>query len=386
MNLRQVEIVIYEEHLKVDIQETCKKYSTIKKWAYILHDKDDTRPHYHIMLHFGGASVSTAQIAKWFNLAYTAEDGSERSGEQFCEKIKGRWTDGLKYLTHSNDTQQNKYQYSAKEVISNFDFENEIKTAEIIGDFEHYSYAEMLRYVNTLPVSEKGTVFTKLRKLWELQCQVMSLQTDRNIEVMFITGKAGAGKTYQAKRLLKEFYKYDFCVSSASNDPFQDYMGQNAIILDDLRDTHFERLEDLLKILDNNTSSSVRSRFNNKVFNGKMIVITSSVPLAYWYKQYRYNNVDSLEQLYRRISCYVVVTEQDITIYNGVDNYGKPAGAGEVFKNDLAEKKAEKRTKVNYGEMFSKIYEPAEIPKNIFTPKTEQIKINTDGGEQNGKR
>ena len=386
MNLRQVEIVIYEEHLKVDIQETCKKYSTIKKWAYILHDKDDTRPHYHIMLHFGGASVSTAQIAKWFNLAYTAEDGSERSGEQFCEKIKGRWTDGLKYLTHSNDTQQNKYQYLPKEVISNFDFENEIKTAEIIGDFEHYSYAEMLRYVNTLPVSEKGTIFTKLRKLWELQCQVMSLQTDRNIEVMFITGKAGAGKTYQAKRLLKEFYKYDFCVSSASNDPFQDYMGQNAIILDDLRDTHFERLEDLLKILDNNTSSSVRSRFNNKVFNGKMIVITSSVPLAYWYKQYRYNNVDSLEQLYRRISCYVVVTEQDITIYNGVDNYGKPAGAGEVFKNDLAEKKAEKRTKVNYGEMFSKIYEPAEIPKNIFTPKTEQIKINTDGGEQNGKR
>lgn len=380
MNLRQVEIVIYEEHLKVDIQETCKKYSTIKKFAYILHDKDDTRPHWHIMLHFGGASVSTAQIAKWFNLAYTAEDGTKHSGEQFCEKIKGRWTDGLKYLTHSNDTQKNKHQYSPKEVIANFDFETEIASAEIIGDFEHYSYAEMLKYVNTLPIGEKASVFTKLRKLWELQCQVLSLQTDRSIEVMFITGKAGAGKTYQAKRLLENL-GYDYCISSSSNDPFQDYLGQAAIILDDLRDTHFERLEDLLKILDNNTSSSIRSRFNNKVFNGKMIVITSSVPLAYWYKQYRYNNVDSLEQLYRRISCYVVVTDKDLTIYNGVDNYGKPAGLGQVFKNDLAEKKAEKKPKTDYGEMFGKFCQPAELPQGVFKPgaAAEQIKI--EGGK-----
>ena len=238
----------------------------------------------------------------------------------------------------------------------------------------------MLKYVNTLPVSEKGAVFTKLRNLWQLQCQIMSLQTDRSIEVMFITGKAGAGKTYQAKKLL-ESQGYDYCISSSSNDPFQDYLGQAAIILDDLRDTHFERLEDLLKILDNNTSSSIRSRFNNKVFNGKMIVITSSVPLAYWYKQYRYNNLDSLEQLYRRISCYVVVTEKEITIYNGVDNYGKPAGAGQVFKNDLAEKKAEKRPKVDYGAMFGKFCQPAELPQGVFKPGSAAEQIKIEGGK-----
>ena len=150
----------------------------------------------------------------------------------------------------------------------------------------------------------------------------------------------------------------------------------------DLRDTHFERLEDLLKILDNNTSSSIRSRFNNKVFNGKMIVITSSVPLAYWYKQYRYNNVDSLEQLYRRISCYVVVTDKDLTIYNGVDNYGKPAGAGQVFVNDLAEIKAKQQnSRKDYGKLFGKFCKPADIPENLFAPNSEQIKINTEGGK-----
>lgn len=91
------------------------------------------------------------------------------------------------------------------------------------------------------------------------------------------------------------------------------------MILDDLRDSSFD-LADLLKILDNNTNSSVKSRFNNKVFNGKMIVITSSVPLVYWYPAYRYSH-DSLEQLYRRIGSYVEVSETTVTVYN--DGVGK---------------------------------------------------------------
>ena len=47
------------------------------------------------------------------------------------------------------------------------------------------------------------------------------------------------------------------CISSSSNDPFQDYMGQKAIILDDLRDKAFingngtDNFEDLLKKLRN---------------------------------------------------------------------------------------------------------------------------------------
>ena len=52
------------DKLKVDLQATFMKYTTIKKWAYIIHDKDDTRPHYHIALHFGGASVDTKQIGR----------------------------------------------------------------------------------------------------------------------------------------------------------------------------------------------------------------------------------------------------------------------------------------------------------------------------------
>ena len=308
---------------------------------------------------------------------WTDEDGKEHSGENFIEKVKGRKTDVLLYLTHGNDSQKNKHQYSPSEVHANFDFETEIENSKILGDFEHYSYAQQLQYVNSLPLSEKAQAFTKLEKLWRLRCQVLALNTDRQLQVVFICGRGGTGKTYYAKKLLQNL-DYDFCISSSSNDPFQDYMGQKAIILDDLRDKSFE-FEDLLKILDNDTSSSVRSRFSNKVFNGEMIVITSSVPLVYWYKDYQYSKYDELNQLYRRISCYVHMTETEITVYDELDKFGKPVGLGQVFKNELAGKRYERKKTVNFKEIFGRICENADDGMPERATKQEQLKINFGG-------
>lgn len=349
MNVRQMEIVCDKDKLPVDIQETCMKYKTIKQWAYILHDRDATRPHYHIYLNFSPSSCDSKIVAGWFQIA-----------ENFIERVKGRKTDMLLYLTHGNDSQKNKHQYAPSEVHANFDFETEIESAKIIGDFKHFSYAQMLAYVDTLPLSEKATAFTRLKKLWELQCQCLTLNTDRKLQVVFITGKGGTGKTYYAKKLLTSL-NYDFCISSASNDPFQDYLGQKAIVLDDLRDKSFE-LEDLLKVLDNNTSSSVKSRFSNKVFNGEMIVVTSSVPLVYWYPDYKYGKFDTLNQLYRRISCYVEMTETTVTVYNELDEKGKPQGTGQVYKNELAEMRKENKKKTDFGAVFGKFCENANFP------------------------
>lgn len=349
MQLRQMEIVTDQDKLSVDIQKTCVEYKTIKQWAYILHDCDDTRPHYHIYLNFGSSSCDTAMVASWFKIP-----------ENFIEKVKGRKDDVLLYLTHGNASQKSKHQYDPSEVVANFDFEAEIRNAKIIGDFEHYSYARQLLYVNSLPFSEKSKAFTLLKRLWELHCQCLTLNADRALQVVFISGKGGTGKTYYAKKLLNSL-NYDFCVSSSSNDPFQDYLGQKAIILDDLRDKSFE-LEDLLKILDNNTASSVKSRFANKVFNGEMIVITSSVPLHYWYAEHRFQSYDTLDQLYRRISCYVVMTKEMITVYDGVDETGKPKGMGIVYKNELSDIKPGAVEKTDFGEMFGKFCENYAFP------------------------
>ena len=347
MKLRQYEVSSRVEFFKEPIQDVLRRYRTIKKWAYILHDKDpDTSPHYHIYLNFGNTGVKSEFVAEWFGLQ-----------ESQVNKIRGRATDMLEYLTHSNESQKNKYQYSPAEVVANFDFESEIEKSKILGDFKRYSYAQQLEYVNSLPVSEKTVAFNKLQTLWKLQCQCLVLNPNRHIEVVFIQGKGGSGKTYYAKKLLDSL-GYDYCVSSSSNDPFQDYLGQSAIILDDLRDQTFE-FEDLLKILDNNTASSVKSRFSNKVFNGKMVVITTTVPLNYWYYQYRGSRFDTLSQLYRRISCYVTVTPSTISVYDQLDEMGRPTGLASVFKNELEQRDKTKDSKTDFGAAFGKICEDA---------------------------
>ncbi len=346
MKLRQMEVVTDFDKLEVDLQATFMKYKTIKQWAYIVHDKDDTRPHYHIYLHFD-SSVDTALVAKWFKVP-----------ENFISKVKGRQADILKYLTHSNDTQKYKHQYDSSEVFANFNFEKVIEESEIIGNFEQYSYAQQLEYVNSLPIGEKIKSFNQLQKLWQIQCQHDTLNTSRDMQVIFITGRAGCGKTYYAKKLLDKM-GLDYCISSSSNDPFQDYLGQKGFILDDLRDSAFE-LEDLLKILDNDTKSSIRSRFANKVFNGKVLVVTSSVPINYWYSWLKSGlQKDDLNQLYRRIGTFVRVKENTVEVYDqGLDGNGYPIGEPVVIENELRILAKADKEKIN----ISKFFKDMDIP------------------------
>ena len=90
LNWRRCEISCDVDKLKVDIQQTCMKYSTIKQWCYINHDKDDTRPHYHIYLFFS-YPVDMYKVADWFQVPIN-----------FIEKIKSR-TQALLYLIHGDE-------------------------------------------------------------------------------------------------------------------------------------------------------------------------------------------------------------------------------------------------------------------------------------------
>lgn len=374
LNCKHYEIVIYKDYLKVDLQETLKSYSTIKYWAYILHDKDDTAAHYHVYINFDGASVSSELVAKWFNLSYVDKDGKEHNGEQFIERVKGRRADMLLYLTHGNDSQRHKHQYSPDEVVANFDFKTEIKSAQIIGYFENYSYAQQLAYIHSLPKTEQKSYYNQLQNLWRVHCEWLTLNTDRDLKVIFVCGAPGTGKTFYAKKLIQSM-GYDFCISSSANDPLQDYMGQDALLLDDVRDESFEKYEELLKLLDNDTGSSFKSRYNNKIFNGKLIVITSPVPLSNWFPEKKYNLNDTLKQLFRRISAYVNVLDDVVKVYNKISVDGRPIGKYKVYYNEVQKlKKGKERKTFDLISAFDKIAEVKESVDSYSTMTLSEVK------------
>ena len=354
MKLKQYEVVSRVEFFTEPIGDILRRYRTIKKYAYILHDKDrDTAPHYHIYLNFGKSGVDSKIVAQWFGLQ-----------ESQINRIQGRATDMLEYLTHSNESQKNKYQDSPSEVVANFDFEEEIKKSKILGNFKEYSYAQQLEYVDSLPVADKTTAFNKLKKLWELRCEVLMLNPERDIEVMFIYGKSGTGKTTNAKAFARS-RGYDFYVSSSSNDPLQDYRGQKCIILDDVRDTTFE-FEDYLKLTDNNTASSVKSKYYNKVLMCNLIIITSSIPLSFWFRDMMYSKKEDLKQFYRRINAYVEVTDADISVFDAIDERGRPIDIPIIYRNPVATLKTQpKKKKTDFKSAFSQFCDVFPIDEFI---------------------
>jgi energy-coupling factor transporter ATP-binding protein EcfA2 len=237
---------------------------------------------------------------------------------------------------------------------------------DIIGDFEHFSYAQMLMHLNSIEdTSQRVRDYKRLKHLWSLQCEIKATGGNRDMRVLFITGETGTGKSTLAKEFCK-INKKDYAISSSSNDPLQDYKGQSVLILDDLRDSTLP-FQDLIKILDNHTSSSMRSRYNNKVFNGDMIIITSSVSLDKWYNSLESKvPFESLKQLYRRISEYIVLTKDTITTYNKVSDVGEPTGEPFSIENFVKVMFLDKQDQTNVmGSVITSLMNSPEIQEMV---------------------
>lgn len=142
----------------------------------------------------------------------------------------------------------------------------------------------------------------------------------RNLEVLYITGLSGSGKTTYAKYLasLKHF---DYFVSGSGEDFLDGYDKEECIILDDFRGGTM-KFSELLKMLDNNTNSSVRSRYYNKdISNCKLMIITSIFQPNELYGFMSKNDDEDddkekmkepCEQLYRRLKHHFLKIEDDI--------------------------------------------------------------------------
>ena len=96
------------------IEQRIKSLTNLKKYAFIVHDKDTLdngqpkKPHFHIVLTFSNATTSDV-IAKTMQVE-----------EQYINKIRTTTKSAMLYLVHRNDP--NKYQYNPSEVIANFDY------------------------------------------------------------------------------------------------------------------------------------------------------------------------------------------------------------------------------------------------------------------------
>lgn len=307
---KQFEYSQQVKYLKMSIDDIIEMLKTKPvEWALILHDKDDTEPHIHVMVRILSNSKMTAQmVCKWF-----------RDEPQYINIKQSRWENKLAYLCHRTEGDKDKYQYSPDEVIASFDYVQKLQ--EITEEVkEKLSYSAILQMIDTGVIREFNLheyvtieMYSKMKRQLEnaleyYRRKVMN-DKDRNIDVYLISGATGVGKTTMAKHFCKEKGK-SFCVSSSSNDPLQDYKGQEVLIMDDMRDDAF-KFHDFLKFLDNHTKSTTQSRYSNKAFIGDTIIITSSKSIDDWYDGVN----EDRKQLYRRIR-YVIDMDKKTVAFN----------------------------------------------------------------------
>lgn len=323
------EIVVFT---KDSIEKTLNDWSlsaSISYW-FIEHLADDevSKTHFHIVIKFSSPMPFESVKSKF-----------PYGDIQPAKNIKK----AVQYLIHFNDL--SKKQYDWENIITNcLDMSvykvqsNSCQEVNIEMILDKINKGEIREYniTSEIPISIFARHRTKIENGLMYYRERVCMNKNREINVVFVSGDTGVGKTTFAKKYCTTSNK-SFCVSSSSNDPMQDYKGEDVLILDDLRDSDF-KFTDLLKILDNHTKSTVRSRYHNKAFIGDTIIITSYKPLNDWYFDVP---KESKEQLYRRIKVQYQFSHDKIHAFEYIESlhrYEKVACSPNIFSMKSREK------------------------------------------------
>ncbi|MDK7930487.1 Rep family protein [Staphylococcus hominis] len=293
------------EHIKKSIDEHDVNY----EYAAILHDKDIddngelSKPHVHVL--FYDKNKLSKELLK--------EIVNDHAWNQFT--YKDNKVQAMKYLIHDTSQSTEKYQYSVHDVTSNFDY------VEFISRNQSYSRTVdniitsiingSITYTDLVKDDDLSLAYAKNRSRFDNALSIASerkavAKDSKGVSVIWIhSDYSGIGKSYYARKKANEYIgdsKKSIYETSASNDLFQDYKGQEVVIIDDLKPQDIE-LSELLRLLDPNYTGSAKSRYNNKRITADLIIVTSILsPVALFSKMVSNFDIEPVDQLLRRIT------------------------------------------------------------------------------------
>lgn len=299
MTKDNIEVIFEYEKIQEIVNELLKRYSDLK-YSMIVHKNNTDEQHYHIVI-IAKTTIQKDTLIKLFPYS-DIQPTRNKNGS-------------IQYLIHKNNPE--KEQYPKTDIKTNLS-EEELEHLFIdtgdncdifflvdkIGKGEIREY-QLNEYVT--PISH-DRYYKKFKPAFDYFIRDYTTKRgSRIMKVIVIQGVTGMGKTTLAKMIAEAQYPSkngikNYCEGSASNDPFQDYKGEPVMIINDIRDSTF-KLNDLLKLLDNHTNSSIKSRYTNKLFLGDYMILTTTQDINTWYKsELSTSRSEQLEQLYRRIN------------------------------------------------------------------------------------
>lgn len=256
------EKLIDEDQIKIGLA-----HKTIKRWAYVCHDKDifsledeennkehkqgTPKPrHWHIVVETPTNAVEVDTVAKWFDVPMNFVD---------IAKGAGAFMDCVAYLTHEDAKQLalGKHHYTDDEIKSNFDFRLELlKRAERkakyggkeLTDKEYVRSEVLLHGMSLRDVIDKYPSIYQEDFTYLEKCRlryISNIQKPNELRMnYYVEGAGGVGKGLISRAIAKALIdpnneiEYDddiFFEVGANNATFEGYDGQPVIIWNDFR-------------------------------------------------------------------------------------------------------------------------------------------------------
>ena len=330
-------VLTYDEQY---IKAFFNKYDNdVIEYAYILHENDVNekgeveQAHYHICMR-----KTNKTNFKFDMLKHAFPVGKIEQGRT--------WEYMLQYLLHKNHPERTPH--TEQEIVTNIDMgtldlylkstpsvkkrsaleRNFDKLQDDILEYKifQYQFREQLA-TNKMFRKLMAEFDTKIEKSFVAQKVgwYEKYKHTRSLEVIFIEGGGGCGKTALAIAYCQQ-RKWSYYIASDENDPMQDYASQDCLILDELRDDTFS-YSSFMRILNTYTGTTVKSRYHNKAFTGEAIIIPSYLPLSEYYKpdvkkkkkyvaDESFYGDNSLVQLHRRIKTLVRAEKDLFYVYD----------------------------------------------------------------------
>lgn len=343
------ETLLTEEQIRVALLS----HRTVKRWAYICHDKDvysaldeeqnpnhkagEIKPcHWHVVLECG-SNVEIGVVARWLGVA-----------ENFVETAKGAgaFLDCVQYLTHEQEKQQllGKRLYADSEVKSNFEFRAELdKRAENRAKYnrdlnlkERIRMKVLLNGMTLRQVIDKYPYEFQQDFAYLERCRIRYISKiapmPRRRINYYVEGSGGIGKGLISRALARALIDRDnllkddeiFFEVGADRTSFEGYDGQPVLIWNDCRAstllTKLEGRENVFNVFDPHPADIQQNIKYGSIRLNNEINIVNSVQtwkefldeLAAEYKRNgQVHKAEDKKQSYRRFPFFLVLHEED---------------------------------------------------------------------------
>ena len=268
------------ERIKANLSD----FSGLVYWCLCDEIGEQGTPHTHVYVVFKNSVMFDTMHKKFYGAHIDKANGTNQENRDYVRK-EGKWADDAKHETNKPET---------------FEESGELPPDKTKAQSQAEEIVQMIRdgMSNAEILEACPSAYSKLAYIEQTRQTLLQEQHKdawRNVDVTYLWGDTGAGKT----RSVMEKYGYSkvYRVTDYSH-PFDSYKGQDVIVFEEFRSSI--KVQDMLLYLDG-YPLELPCRYANKVACYTKVYLITNIPLNKQYPNVQEESPETWDAFRRRI-------------------------------------------------------------------------------------